>query len=49
VPFPEEILVNPRSLLPQMKRIMASFFVSASRLADMYGIQSQAAELEKKL
>lgn len=48
-PMPEEVLVNPAILLPQMKKLITSFFVSSQRLVDMYRAPSKEAELEEKL
>jgi len=49
LPVPEEVLTMPSILLSQMKKLICSYFASAARLADMYGIPSETAELEKKL
>lgn len=48
-PFPEEVVVMPFMLLPQMKKLVAGFFASASRYADSTSLPSIFIEKEKEL
>lgn len=47
--FPEEILANPNILLPQMKKLIASYFSSSVRLADKVEVSGETVELEKNI
>jgi len=46
-PLPEEYLVGPTILLPQLKRVIASFYGSAEWRSRRFGIFSNIAEMEK--
>jgi 3-oxoacid CoA-transferase A subunit len=48
-PFPEEVIVSPYILLPQMKKVIAGFFATASRYATTTGLSEEFFEMEKKL
>lgn len=48
-PFPEEVVVMPFVLLPQMKKLVAGFFAAASRYADTSSLPSELIEKEKEL
>lgn len=48
-PFPEEVVVMPFVLLPQMKKLVAGFFAAASRYADTSSLSSELIEKEKEL
>lgn len=48
-PFPEEVVVMPFRLLPQMKKLIAGFFASASRYADATSLPAEFIEKEKSL
>lgn len=47
--FPEEVVVMPFMLLPQMNKLIAGFFAAASRYADATILPSIFAEKEKKI
>lgn len=49
VPFPEDMHVGPNILLPQLKKLIASYYASSVRLAEKTGDTSGAMELEKNL
>ncbi len=48
-PFPEEVIVAPYILLPQMRKLIAGFFAAASRYASTTGLPEEFLEMEKKL
>ena len=48
-PFPEEVVVMPFMLLPQMKKLVAGFFAAASRYADTSNLPDEFKEREKTL
>jgi 3-oxoacid CoA-transferase subunit A len=48
-PFPEEVIVTPYILLPQMRKLIAGFFATASRYASTTGLPEEFFEMEKKL
>ena len=48
-PFPEEVIVSPYILLPQMKKLIAGFFAAASRYASTTGLPEEFLEMEKTL
>jgi 3-oxoacid CoA-transferase subunit A len=48
-PFPEEVIVTPYILLPQMRKVIAGFFATASRYASTTGLPEEFLEMEKKL
>ncbi len=47
--IPEEILVGPNILLPQMKKLIASYYASTVRLAEKAELSEEDAGLEKKI
>ncbi len=48
-PFPEELIVTPYALLPQIKKLVAGFFSTASRYARITGLSDELLEMEKTL
>lgn len=48
-PFPEEVVVMPFMLLPQMKKLVAGFFAAASRYAETATLPTEFIEKEKEL
>ncbi|MBT4510941.1 MAG: CoA transferase subunit A [Chloroflexi bacterium] len=48
-PFPEEVVVMPFMLLPQMKKLIAGFFAAASRYAYTTNLPAEFVEMEKVL
>jgi 3-oxoacid CoA-transferase A subunit len=48
-PFPEEVIVLPFILLPQMKKLIAGLYATASRYAVTTGLSSEILEKEKEL
>jgi len=48
-PFPEEVLVIPFILLPQMKKVIAGYFATASKYATTTGLPDEILEMEKEM
>ena len=48
-PFPEEVIVTPYILLPQVKKLIAGFFAAAGKYAMTTGLSSEWIEMEKAL
>lgn len=48
-PFPEDVIVTPYILLPQIKKLIAGFFASAGKYAMTSGLSSEWLEMEKDL
>jgi 3-oxoacid CoA-transferase subunit A len=48
-PFPEEMVVLPFVLLPQMRKLIAGFFATASRYAVITGLPEELLQKEKDL
>jgi 3-oxoacid CoA-transferase subunit A len=49
IPFPEDVVVLPFVLLPQMKKLIAGLFATASRYAVTTGLPDELLEKEKEL
>jgi 3-oxoacid CoA-transferase A subunit len=48
-PFPEEVVVLPFVLLPQMRKLITGFFATASRYAVITGLPEELLQKEKEL
>jgi 3-oxoacid CoA-transferase subunit A len=48
-PIPEEVVVMPFMLLPQMSKLISGFFATASRYADTAGLPAEFTEMERRL
>jgi len=48
-PLPEDFLIGPTILLPQLKKVIASYYGSAEWMSERFGVFTDVAEMEKNV